>query len=425
MIRLQTLCLTSLLLVFPRPVPAALCTPDEVPAATLLVPAFAVDLDVCSGSPGVDTYLWITNVEPEAALAQVTLWTEGSVPALRFEIYLTGFDLQQIELSDVLCDGNLPATGFAVSPHGLLSDPPVAFPGCNNTTIPGAAPLYPPGSVGLSFRNHLHAWLTGQQSPSTGNCAAPSRGDNVARGYLTIDIVAACSLLFPTDPGYFAAGHVSYRNALVGRGVMIGPAADEIRVVPAVAIEADASGTVFQPGEHTFYGRYNGAGAADRREPLPSIFGGRSLAGASPFEGTELAVWREASTNGSAWSCAGAPAWAPVEPATLLIFDAEESAVLTTALLAWEGNTYGDEVGSPFAEGWFWLDLRHPGLQGTYGDDQAQGWVVVTTAGPGGGHPRANAFPWSPPCEVSDAFSAIFGDGFESGDVLAWDHAVP
>src|SRR5688572_19756977 len=85
---------------------AEIGTIDDVPAATLLLPYFEVDLN---STNGVTTLFSINNASAAAALAHVTVWTDLSVPVLDFDVYLTGYDVQTINMRDIL-NGILPKT---------------------------------------------------------------------------------------------------------------------------------------------------------------------------------------------------------------------------------------------------------------------------------------------------------------------------
>src|ERR1700710_2039844 len=85
---------------------AVICTIDAVPAATLLLPYFEVDL----GDPNGQTTLFsVNNASATAILSHVVVWSDLSVPVLDFNIYLTGYDVQSINMRDILA-GNLPQT---------------------------------------------------------------------------------------------------------------------------------------------------------------------------------------------------------------------------------------------------------------------------------------------------------------------------
>src|SRR4029079_6179623 len=109
----------------PSPAAAKTCAVDVVPAATLLLPYFEVDL---KSPAGRTTLMSINNMSDRATLAHVVLWTDLGVPTLAFDVYLTGYDVQTLNLRD-LFPGSLPATadaprdfGDTVSPKGALSE---------------------------------------------------------------------------------------------------------------------------------------------------------------------------------------------------------------------------------------------------------------------------------------------------------------
>ena len=56
------------------------------------------------------TLIAITNVSSEAQIVHVTLWTDYSVAILDFNILLTGYDVQTMNIRDILRDGQLPVT---------------------------------------------------------------------------------------------------------------------------------------------------------------------------------------------------------------------------------------------------------------------------------------------------------------------------
>src|ERR1700712_3216344 len=97
-------------LVLGSPARAVICTIDAVPAATLLLPYFEVDL---KNPNGLTTLFSVNNASATAVLAHVTVWSDLSVPVLDFNIYLTGYDVQTINLRDILVNGVLPQTASA------------------------------------------------------------------------------------------------------------------------------------------------------------------------------------------------------------------------------------------------------------------------------------------------------------------------
>src|SRR3954451_15306565 len=196
---------------------AVICAIDEVPAATLLLPYFAVDYTSPDGS-GQNTLFSINNASATAVLAHVVVWTDLSVPVLDFNIYLTGYDVQTISLRD-LFTGWMPQTASAgqdpadtISPKGAFSQD-INFPSCNGL-------LPPPNPLPPDFVSHLQLSMTGKPSPVFGGlCAGRDLGDNIGRGYITVDVVNNCTLRFPGDPGYFlpgGTGDATNQNVLWG-----------------------------------------------------------------------------------------------------------------------------------------------------------------------------------------------------------------
>src|SRR3979409_2168403 len=84
------------------------CDISVAPAATLLLPYFEVDLG--TAGTGRTTLFSITNVSPYAQVAHVVLYTDWSFPVLDFNIYLTGYDVQPINLYDVIARGIIGST---------------------------------------------------------------------------------------------------------------------------------------------------------------------------------------------------------------------------------------------------------------------------------------------------------------------------
>lgn len=387
---------------------ATIGTIDNVPAATLLIPYFAVDVSdsACAAAgSGVTTLFAVNNASADSTVAHVTLWTDWSVPALDFDIFLTGYDVQTVNLSDIFCNGNLPQTGLGSgnSPVGAFSTGTPDFAAtCNQTSTPGDGPFYvqPFSSLLIS---QLKTWFTGQAGAGTGDCAGSVQGDSIARGYITIDNVTQCSLLFPSSPGYFG-GIASTDNVLWGDWFLVDPVNNFSQGFNAVHIEADPNFT----GPHSFYGRYAGPGV-DAREALPTTVAGRFANGA-PFDTTTHLVWREGGPEVNAVGCGGAPAWFPLGFTNLtgggpvIVFDEMENPFTpvpqtgpsnplppdqvainlpneTNALTV--GNiTGGTQVpqleDGGFAFGWVYYNLQSSATQPTYGDDFAQGWLAVT-----------------------------------------------
>lgn len=304
------------------PAGAAVAAVDEVPAATLLLPYFEVDLSPDYSGPV--TIFSIGNASATATLAHVTLWTDRGVPTHAFDVYLTGYDLEFVDLR-LLFDGIPPVTADAgtdpagvVSPLGIFSLP-FDFPG----TSPPCGGLY----TRLSEANvaALRAAHTGQASTLLGGqCGAVDHGDTLARGFVTIDTVNQCSTLLPTDPAYFTTVTTT-DNVLFGEYWIVNRAqnfayGDALTAVEASATDPRTDGA----GDYTFYGRLanvSGSGA-DHREGLPTTWLGRFADGGAFSAGTDALVWRDA-WPAAPFNCASPPP--ELDQAQLLAFDEEEN----------------------------------------------------------------------------------------------------
>jgi len=353
---------------------AVICTVDDVPAATLLVPYFEVDLNQANG---ITTLFSVNNASATAVLAHVVVWSDLSVPVFDFNIYLTGYDVQSINLRDILVNGVLPQTASAgqdpsdaISPKGSFSQD-INFASCS-TILP------PPAQLTSDFLAHLQASLTGQFSNVLGGCAGLAYGDNVMRGYVTIDTVNNCTLRFPGDIGYFAAGgtgDATDQNVLWGDVFFVNSAQNFASGNPAVHIEASATNPETSvSGQYTFYGRYVSWTAADNREPLATNFAVRFLTGGGFNGGTSLHVWRDSKVKQGAFQCGTTPTWYPLGQEAIVIFDEQEHPSQpptfpfspqppNQGITPFPAETQSVLVGGstfpvPFAFGWLYLNLN-------------------------------------------------------------------
>ena len=319
--------IACLLAVLAAPAFAVIGTVDDVPAATLLLPYFEVDLD---DPNGVTTLMSINNASATAVLAHVVLWTDLSVHILDFNVYLTGYDVQTINLRDIVINGNLPVTASAgqdptdtISPKGPASQD-INFASCNNILA------YDNPALSDDYIDHVQLMLTGQGSPYfgfAGACGGYDHGDRIARGYVTVDTVNACNTTFPSDPGYFGpGGFVTNQNVLWGDYFYVNPAENFAQGETLVHIEADAA---LGLGNYTFYYRYsalNGVPGADQREGLGNVFAVRYADGGAFDGGTSLLTWRDAKRNITKFNCAlGFPAPFPLGQNQVVVFDEEEN----------------------------------------------------------------------------------------------------
>lgn len=306
---------------------AVIGTVDDVPAATLLLPYFEVDL---ANTGGLTTLFSVNNASATAVLAHVVVWSDLSVPVLDFNIYLTGYDVQTVNMRDII-NGTLPRTasagqdpGDTISPKGVFSQD-INFASCT-----GQLPL---GPLSATYIDHLKKSLTGQASSLLGGrCAGQVFGDNIARGYVTIDTVNNCTLRFPGDAGYFVAGgtgDATNQNVLWGDYFFVTPDENYASGETMVHIEASATNPETSvPGQYTFYGRYVTWTAADNREPLATNFATRYILGAAFSGGTDLIAWRDSKVNQGAFTCPASmgvrPSWYPLGQEQIVIFDEQE-----------------------------------------------------------------------------------------------------
>lgn len=280
---------------------------DHVPGATLLVPYFEVDV---ANPNGVSTLVSITNTSATAILANVVLWSDQGVPAASFNAYLTGYDVQSFSVRDVL-NGIVPRTATdgqdptdTLSPQGQLSQD-INFASCTGI-LPYASPvtnLPGPGATGPTPAD-VRAMLTGQASTGlyTGQCVGSSRGDGIARGYITVDTINQCTRLVPGNPNY-TQGIITYQNTLAGEYFLVNSGTNVQFAGQAVAIEANINGPV-APGTYTFYAGRNAFDGSDGREVLPTTWKvdvDRS--------GTELIVWRDPKLSSQPHACGAAPTY--------------------------------------------------------------------------------------------------------------------
>jgi hypothetical protein len=401
-------------------------TIDDVPAATLLLPYFECQLGptLVPVPGGFTTLFSINNASATAQLAHVTLWTDESIPTLDFDVYLTGYDVQTLNVCDIF-NGNLPVTASAgqdpadtISPNpGPAVNPPQDF---NIATCTGRLPYSNP-VLGSTLLTHLrNAHTGGPSSVFGGRCSGFDYGDNVARGYITVDATSQCSLDFPSSPGYFS-GVAEFDNVLWGDYFYVNPAENFANGETLVHIEACGTGTVpgpyvgfvgtgtsgvnacpFGAGDYTFYGRYVAGLGTDQRESLATQFATRYLNGGAFSGGTDLIVWRDAKTplgapgaaNG-AHSCTTQVSWFPLNQADVVSFDEQEN----PTDLCFQGDNVSPPIGG--ADTCFPLETQRVSLQGgnISGDDPVPptpfGWMFLnlnTTVAGGLFNPTAQAW---------------------------------
>ncbi len=411
------------------------CDVKVGPAATLLLPYFEVDTD---GTSGQTTLFTITNVTRYPQIAHVTLWTDGAFPVMTFNVFLTGYDIQSINLADVLIRGVIaPPSGTSSSTTpGFLSAS--TNPNIRSSADCANAPGTVPASIIASVRGAFRMGVF--QPPGAALCNAAGGVHGNAIGYATIDLVASCTDRVPSDPAYYS-NDLLFDNVLIGDYQQIGPHPAglppttfdaggnpmvHIRAVPEGGGAGSNVGTALP---YTFYDRYTPSARRtfDRRQPLPATFAARYVEGGMSAFATNMTIWREGFGNGS---CAAAAAVAngALSIAEIVLFDEHENPFLLGGCVipeipscpvplpaASSTNTASGVYparGGPDVGGWIYLNLNNGGSSSysvtqdiggvpgpantrtslapigsttTVGPRPSQNWVTVTMFGNVGG----------------------------------------
>ncbi|HYC87755.1 MAG TPA: hypothetical protein VEO54_00965 [Thermoanaerobaculia bacterium] len=352
------------------------CDIALLPAATLLVPSFRVDLEPTRSET---TLLSITNVSAEERIARVTLWTDHAFPLLTFNVFLTGYDVQSIDLFDVIARGV------------------VVAPGCERL----------PGTLGPEWIARMRtAFMEG----SVPECDVVGGFHTLAIGYATIDVVRNCAMTAPTEASYWSRD-LAFDNVLIGDYQLVANGAAD--GAPMVHIRAIPEGGGETALPRTFYGRFQSAAAPrrDARQPLPTTFAARwSTANVE----TIMEIWREGATRGDA-SCADLRQnFAP--SADIVKFDDRENAIADISVCARQpcpelefrfpatsrSNVRDYSIYPLLAngatEGWIYFNLDRPG-----DERSAQAWVVATRLAFGRHAVRADATPLGNGCSTPPA----------------------
>jgi hypothetical protein len=367
------------------------CDISVAPAATLLLPYFEVDIEDAGGET---TLFTITNTSNEDQIAHVTLWTDYSFPVIDFNIYLTGYDVQSINLFDVISRGVIApnvGTGTAITkrraPTSVIN-PDLALGGCDVL----------PGNLEDIYVERMQSAFTEGVVDDFGTFAGCNNVGNEhdnAVGYATIDLADLCSTSLPTDPGYFTT-EIRFDNVLIGDYQQVNSSDDFAQGNPMVHIRAIPEGG--EPGElaivnfdRTFYSRYQAGGVADRRQPLPAQFAARWIEGGASGFATSYKIWREGEVTTGATICSNwdinvtavgeivrfDEAEVPVGQAPggrvspPLEFDA---ALPETSLTSVADDDVFPQMTNGAVAGWMYLNLDNEAADGI----ASQNWVVVS-----------------------------------------------
>ncbi|MDX1744535.1 MAG: hypothetical protein R3324_01240 [Halobacteriales archaeon] len=374
--------------------PAAITAIDAKPAATLLLPFFAVDTSSSGSSTfpgereapfqGINTVATIHNASGQRVIAHGVLWTDWGVPTISFNVGLQPHGTRELNLHHIL-EGRLPSLdGFG------------DLPDCESGNDPDA--IYRDLTPEEVIAAH-----TGQASAGD-QCFGADHGDGKARGYLTIDVVRSCTLQVPGEPGYFVSGGQGVAqndNVLFGEYLLIDPQDEVAHGESLVHIEADAADPeTAVPGEYTFYGSKLSPKwtASDNREVLATNWSSRySVAGI--FDSTRLIVWRDTREESpNPRSCDSSPSWFPLGQEQIVVFDEDMNPVVPVQgepypiashpfPLATQMVDVAGDVGTSFSAGWMFLNLNQgdsdTGTGPTEDPDARQAYVAILPSSSG------------------------------------------
>jgi hypothetical protein len=398
----------------------ATCDIKVGPAATLLLPYFEVDIDYPGTQPtGQTTLFTITNVSRYSQIAHVTLWTDWGFPVLTFSIFLAGYDVQSINLHDILVGGivaSVVGTGPTTvkSPLGTLTAPN-AGPGYANPNFKATIECdVLPGVLPQTLVAAVRTALTvGVYNPG-GSAACPNAVGGIhsnAIGYATIDVVGSCTTRLPSDPLYYTTD-LLFDNVLIGDYQQIGPhpvgtsAASfdaggnpmvHLRAVP----EGGAAGSnVVTELPYTFYDRYTPADnrLQDRRQPLPSTFAARFIQGGTAAFATNYTVWRKGFGKGACGASLALNGRLPVVetvrfdehdnpsvpagPCVTLCPIQPDTSLPATSSSSTASASY-PSMNSFDVGGWMYLNLNNGGSTGYSVTTRSVSGIPTTITGPG------------------------------------------
>lgn len=415
------------------------CDISTAPAATLLLPYFEVDFN-SNQSVARTTLFTITNTSALPQIAHVVVWTDYSFPALDFNIFLTGYDVQGINLYDLFSRGVIaPGTGASSGTSintTVPTNPTAGSQPAANTANPNflasastfCASL--PGQLPPGLLTDLRSvFTTGKSTGAFILCSTPSTvlgGQHAnAIGYITIDVAATCSTSLPTA-SYFS-GEILFDNVLIGdyQDINPNPATGNyaggnplvhIRAIPEGGPAGSTpAGTTNLP--YTFYDRYTPAAnrRIDRRQPLPSTFAARYIQGGTGAFNTNYKIWREGFTTFPA-TCSTYVNNSNIGIAEIVRFDEHENATVAgagivisppppgspgtpeTSSISTASGFFPALSTSGDVAGWMYLNLNNggsalyssarPGFSGagtstTVGVRQSQNWTIVSMSAEG------------------------------------------
>jgi hypothetical protein len=387
----------------------ATCDIKVGPAATLLLPYFEVDLQNADQM----TLFTITNVSRYSQIAHVTLWTDWGFPVLTFNIFLAGYDVQSINLRDILISGMVASpvgTGptSVKSPLGALTSPANGGPDYANPNFKAAIECDAlPGVIPPAVMAAVRRALTLGVAPDCTTAVGGVHADAI--GYATVDLVGSCTTRLPSDALYYTTD-LLFDNVLIGDYQQIGPhpsfevpsfdaGGNPMVHLRAVPEGGSAGSNVVTELPYTFYDRYTTAAnrLLDRRQPLPSTFAARFIQGGPAAFATTYTIWREGFGDGS---CNSNLPLNGVPPITEIVrFDERDNPFVSntpcnilctpnvprlpaTSSSSTDSSVYPAMLTADVA-GWMYLNLNNGGSTGYSVTTRGVGGLPTVVTGPG------------------------------------------
>lgn len=357
------------------------CDLGLAPAATLLLPNFEVDVN--AGRSGVTSLVALVNTSAAPQIASFTIWTDRGYPVLSFNIFMPGYDVQAINLYDIIATGMLPATSSTM-PEGSR-----ALPNSSGN------PLH----ESLESCEDLPQWLSSEMvarvqglliNGSYGALSGVGNSHPTAMGSITVDVVKTCTALNPSNADYYTEA-LLFDNVLTGDVIQVESGQDLAGGTPLVHIRAVPDGgesNLATALPFTFYDRFTPASnrQMDRRQPLPGVMAVSYIDDLGSSAAAVLRFWREGTASASSVAAASVAANASIPFAEVVRFD--EFTETITALSCTNCGTAesgalsvhdGEVMPPPIAgsvAGWLYLDLNNG----------QNGAAYSTARQPGGSH---------------------------------------
>jgi hypothetical protein len=309
-----------------------ICSFDPVPSVSLLFPYIVYDY---SGTTTTNTLIAITNTGSEAQIVHITLWSDYSFPVLDFNVVLSGYDMETINIRDILEFGDLPITGtqgsLIINGPAPGEDGPVSHSdgawldnimpdsdGTNSLLVrcPPSSGAYPGHyAIGLdsgdldilefyftisqlSTKMHNDCVGTTYDLSPTPSWWQLRSGSEPTWIYGTADVVWECNRLFPDQPAYWTT-QAMYDNVLIGDVFWVDDVANFSEAGNAVHLQADQQiaevVTLDSTGNPiTFYYRYSTRNLVtpDYREPLPTAWALRYVGVEESDMDTHIRAWK-------------------------------------------------------------------------------------------------------------------------------------